>query len=614
MGSEKKNIYLRLFGLIKPFWAMVVISTFSALLYVAFNSMSVWLTATLLNNILSDFDKLLQQNEILKSSTSLSANEHLKLITNNLILKTSPLETLKTLSLSILFIFALKNIFLYFKNITLSFVQLKLIQIIRERVYAHLHSLSLTFFKKKQSGEITSIIINDVANMRLAFSTGFQKLLVEPVNILVMVILLFIINWQLALIALITIPVSAVIIIGIGRSIRRKSHRTAVSIAGITSIIGETISAMRIVKAFVMEHYEISKFNRETKSHFHLLFRRSRLRHIASPVTEIIGVIIGVVLLWTGGKAVLIDQSITSEDFIRFILILFSTFTPIRNLSNVNAQLQIGIASAERVFTILDTKPAIVNRPDAITKTGFESSIEFDKVHFSYMDSEEAPILSDISFTIKKGQVVALVGQSGSGKSTIADLIPRFYNVDKGSISIDGIDIRDISLASLRNLMGIVNQDTILFNDTIRNNIAYGNDSVSLEEIKKAAQASYALDFIEEMPNGFDTAVGEKGVKLSGGQRQRIAIARALLKNPPILILDEATSSLDTESEREVQSAMESLMVDRTALVIAHRLSTIVKADRILVLKNGKIIEQGTHKTLLATGGYYRQLFEMQFQ
>ncbi|MFQ6604079.1 MAG: ABC transporter ATP-binding protein [Fidelibacterota bacterium] len=593
---------------------MIAVSTFSALLYVAFNSMSVWLTATLLNNILSDFDKLIQQNEILKSSTSMSANDHLKLLTNSLILKSSPLETLRSLSLSILIIFTLKNIFLYLKNITLSFVQLKLIQIIRERVYAHLHSLSLTFFKKKKSGEITSIIINDVANMRLAFSTGFQKLLVEPVNVLVMVVLLFIINWQLALITLITIPVSAMIIVGIGKSIRRKSHRTAVSIAGITSIISETISAMRIVKAFVMERYEIAKFNRETKNHFVLLFRRSRLRHISSPVTELIGVLIGVVLLWTGGKAVLIDQSITSEDFIRFILILFSTFTPIRNLSNVNTQLQIGIASAERVFTILDTKPSIVNRPDAITKKGFESSITFDNVYFSYVETDEAPILSDISFTIKRGQIVALVGQSGSGKSTIADLIPRFYDVDKGRICIDGIDIRDISVPSLRNLMGIVNQDTILFNDSIRNNIAYGNESVSLDEIKAAAQASYALSFIEEMPDGFDTMVGEKGVKLSGGQRQRIAIARALLKDPPILILDEATSSLDTESEREVQRAMESLMVDRTALVIAHRLSTIVKADEILVLKDGKIIEQGTHVALLAAGGYYRHLFEMQFQ
>ncbi len=614
MKMGKKNIYLRLFSLIKPFWVIIVISTLSALLYVVFNSVSVWLTATLLNNILSDFDKLLQQNELLKSSTSLSANDHLKLITNNFILKSSPLETLKSLSLSILIIFALKNVFLYVKNITLSFVQLKLIQIIRERVYAHLHSLSLTFFKKKQSGEITSIIINDVANMRLAFSTGFQKLLVEPVNVLVMVSLLFIINWRLALIALITIPVSAMIIIAIGKSIRRKSHRTAISIAGITSIISETISAMRIVKAFVMEDYEISKFNRETKNHFILLFRRARLRHISSPTTELIGVLIGVVLLWTGGKAVLIEQSISSEDFIRFILILFSTFTPIRNLSNVNAQLQIGVASAERVFTILDTEPSIVNRPKAIVKTDFKSLIQFDKVHFSYAEAEGAPILTDISFTIDKGQVVALVGQSGSGKSTIADLIPRFYDVDSGRITIDGIDIRDITVPSLRNLLGIVNQDTILFNDSIRNNIAYGNDSVSLERIKAAAKASFALNFIEEMPEGFDTMVGEKGVKLSGGQRQRIAIARALLKDPPILILDEATSSLDTESEREVQKAMESLMVDRTALVIAHRLSTIVKADKILVLRNGKIIEQGTHVALLAAGGYYRQLFEMQFQ
>jgi len=612
--KNKKNIYIRLFGLVAPYWHIILISTISALLFVSINSLSIWLTASLLNNILSDFGDVIRDHEALRSLETLTLNDQLKVITNNFILKSTAYETLKYLSILLLIVFGLKNIFLYIKNVSLSFVQLKLIQFIRDKVYGHLHSLSLSYFKKKKAGEITSIIINDVANMRLALSTSFQKILIEPINIIVMVVLLFIINAKLALIAIITIPISGIVIVGIGKSIRRKSHRTAISIADITSIIGETVGAMRIVKAFVMKDYEIGKFNRETQRHFKLLFKRAKLRHVASPLTETIGVLIGIILLIVGGKSVLIDQGITSEDFIRFIFILFSTFTPIRNLSKVNTQLQIGIASAERVFTIIDDQSIISEKIDAMSMDSFTNSIEFDHISFSYPDSKDSPILENISFKINKGDTVALVGQSGAGKSTIADLIPRFYDTNSGHIYIDGIDVRDLKLDSLRNLMGIVNQDTILFNDTIKNNIAYGVENLPEEEIIKATEAAYALEFIENLPKGFNTIVGDKGVKISGGQRQRIAIARALLKNPPILILDEATSALDTESEREVQSAIEGLMADRTALVIAHRLSTIMNANSIIVLKEGQIIEAGTHEELLRQDGYYRQLFEMQFR
>ena len=324
------------------------------------------------------------------------------------------------------------------------------------------------------------------------------------------------------------------------------------------------------------------------------------------------GVIIGVVLLWYGGMEVLSNQGVSAEDFIRFIVILFSILGPIKQMSNVNLRIQVGAASAERIFELLDTPAEIVEKDDAVDLGEFKKAIEFDLVHFEYNDGDEL-VLDELSFTINKGEVVAMVGPSGSGKSTIADLIPRFYDVSTGSIKIDGHDLRDATLASIRGQMGIVTQEVILFNDTIRNNIAYAQPNVSDEAIRKAAEAANALEFIEQTPNGFDTLIGERGVNLSGGQKQRLAIARALLKNPPILILDEATSALDTESEKKVQKAIETLMKDRTALVIAHRLSTVQNADKIVVIEQGRVVETGTHSELYEKGGLYRRLYDIQF-
>ncbi len=609
--SAKTHVYRRLLSLVKSHIGLILLSTLAALIYVVLNSASIWLTATLLNNILTDFDELVRAHAHLKTEGLSNANDYLKFYTNEFILKTTPMETLKVLCITILVVFGLKNLFLYLKNITLAFVQLKMIQGIRDRLYEHLHSLSLTYFNKKQSGELTSIIINDVSHMRQALSTSFQKLFIEPINILMMVILLFVISWKLALIAILIIPVSGTVIVWIGRSIRRKSRRTASKIANITNIITETLSSIRIVKAFVMSDYEVNRFKKQTQHHFKLLYRRARLRHLAPPVTETIGVIIGAVLLWVGGREVLVTETITSEDFLRFILILFSTFTPVRNLSNVNANLQIGVASAERVFRIMDTRSELHDDPEGLTTIKLEKELRFDHVGFSYENGDDSTV-EDVSFSVEKGQIIALVGQSGAGKSTVADLIPRFYDVNSGSITIDGVDIRKYRLNTLRNLMGIVTQDTILFDDTILNNIAYGDTTIDLEKVTEAAKAANALEFIQELPDGFESRVGENGVNLSGGQKQRIAIARALLLNPPLLILDEATSSLDTESEREVQRAIESLLHHRTVIVIAHRLSTVVNADNIIVMQNGRILDQGKHDDLMGTCDYYNQLFTLQ--
>jgi len=573
--------------------------------------MSVWLTASLINNILSDFDKLVNEQTQFASSSLLTLNEKLKYWTNGLILRETAKETLQVLCIIILIIFLLKNVFLYLKNITLTIVQFRLITELRNKLYIHFHKLSLSFFNQHKSGELTSIVVNDVANMRQALTIGFQRIFVEPINIIAFTALLFIISWKLALIAITIIPLAGFVIVNISRSIRRKSRRTAVKIAGITNIITETLTSMRIVKAFAMEDYEVDRFSNETRNYYNLIFRRARLRSLAPPITETMGVIIGVALLWVGGTEVLNAQGLTSEDFIRFILIMFSGLQPIRSLSNVFAEIQVGAASAERVFVILDNPPTIVDEFDAVIIDTFENKILINDVSFKY-ESDDT-VLKNISFEIEKGSSVALVGSSGSGKSTLADLIPRFYDVNQGAIEIDGQDIRHVTLNSLRRLMGIVTQETILFNDTIKANIAYGQKDVDDKQVIAAATAANALEFIEELPEGLDTVIGEKGVKLSGGQRQRLAIARAIMKNPPILILDEATSALDTESERLVQEALGTLMTDRTVLVIAHRLSTVTNADKIIVLEKGQIKEMGTHDELIQKNGLYSNLYNIQF-
>ena len=593
-------------------WPYIVLSSASALLFVLLNGISIWLTATLINNILLDFDSILKAQAEWAAKESLTPNESLKYWTNLAILRETPAESLRVLCLTILFVFFIKNIFLYLKNILLYMVQLNIVKDIRDKLYIHIQGLSLGYFHKEKTGSITSTIINDVEQLQSSLSIAFQKLFVEPINILIFATLLFIISWKLALIAIIIVPLAGIAIIAIGKSIRRKSRRTQKKISHIMQILGETLSSIRIVKAFVNEKEEIKKFSKETANYLNLHLKRARLDLIAAPITESFGVVIGVILLWYGGTEVIMQKGLIPEDFIRFILILFSILGPIKQMSNVNIKIQAGAASAERIFRLLDTKPQIVEIKNPIDLDKFKTSLEFKDVHFEYQEGSEL-VLDSISFKINKGEVVALVGPSGSGKSTIADLIPRFYDATSGEITIDGNNIKNVSLSSLRNNMGIVTQEVILFNDSIRNNISYAQGDKSDDLIKEAAKAANALDFIENTPNGFETVVGERGVKLSGGQKQRIAIARALLKNPSILILDEATSALDTESEKKVQTAIESLMKDRTALVIAHRLSTVQKADKIIVIENGKVAETGSHETLFEKNGIYRRLYDLQF-
>mgnify|MGYP003388250489 FL=1 len=608
-----QSSHIRLFKIILTYWPLLIASSIAAIIFVLFNSASIWITATMINNVLIDFNALDAENSRLLALESLSANEKLKLFSNNLLLKKTAIDTVSAVCVALIAVFTFKNIALYIKNITLSIIQFKLIRDLRNKLYEHLHYLSLSYFNKNKSGKLTSVLVSDIDNMKNSLSTSFQKLFVEPINILTFLILLFIISPKLASIAITVVPLSGVIIFGIARSIRRRAARTQEQLAGITSVIAETLGSIRIVKAFAMKAYEVKRFSSETQKYYKLMLRKDILRLVSSPVSEIVGASIAALLLWVGARDVLLAQSITSEDFIRFILLLFSLFRPMKNLSNVFNELQNGLASADRVFSILDVKSDITNAPSALHIDSLKKDIVFKDVSFHYGNKDEE-VLSNINLSIKSGEIIALVGPSGGGKSTLVDLMPRFYDTIKGSISIDNNNIKDIDITSLRSLMGIVTQETFLFNDTVKANISYGVESIGYDTIKAAAVAANAHDFIEKLPDGYDTVIGERGVSLSGGQRQRVAIARALVKNPPILILDEATSSLDTESEKKVQQAIEKLMRNRTVIVIAHRLSTVHNADKIIVLDKGKIVDQGSHQELINRDGIYKQLYNMQFQ
>ena len=609
----KESSLKRLFKFVLAHWPFLILSTLAAFLFVIFNSASIWITATMINNILIDFNEMLVENQRLSSLSELTMNDRLKLFSNSLLLKDTAISTVSSVCVALIVVFSAKNISLYIKNVTLSIVQYRLIRDLRNKLYSHFHYLSLSYFNKNKSGELTAVLVNDIDNMRNSLSIMFQKLFVEPINIIILMSLLFIVSTKLALIALLIIPVSGIIIFGISHSIRRRSARSQAQLAGMTSMIAETIGSMRIVKAFATKGFEINRFAKETQKYYKLMLRRDRLRFVSSPVSETFGATIAALLLWVGARDVLVIESISSEDFLRFILLLFSLFQPLKNLTNVVNELQNGLASADRVFTIMDIKSDIQDVDSATEVNDLKNSLSFDNVSFSDGD-EKDKVLSNINFQINKGEILALVGPSGAGKSTLVDLIPRFYDTLGGSIKIDGKDIKKLKINSLRSLMGIVTQETFLFDDSVRANIAYGLENISDDKIKDAAIAANAHEFIKELPDGYNTIIGERGVSLSGGQKQRIAIARAIVKNPPILILDEATSSLDSESEKHVQSAIENLMSERTVFVIAHRLSTVHNANKILVLENGKIVQEGKHDELVNIDGLYKQLHKMQFR
>ncbi|QQS36320.1 MAG: ABC transporter ATP-binding protein [Ignavibacteriales bacterium] len=613
--------YFRILKYVKPYWKHLAVSIVCSLLFALMNGVSVYLTIPLLDTLFQESNR---QTEIQSTPVEESYNilpgwindikDGISQTFNEYVFSGDKLDALFRICLIVLFAFLAKNIFGYVQAYFLAFVEQGAMKDLRDEAYEHLHELPMSYFKQERVGNLISRITNDVNIVQGSISAAFLNMIREPFTIFVFLAIAISISWQLLLMALVVLPFTMLIITWIGLKLHKYSAIIQAKMADITSILQETISGVKIVKAFGMEKYENKKFKDETQNYFKLLLKITRVRNLSSPITEALSVVVGVFIIYYGGTLVLENNSITASEFLGFLFAIFQLMPPIKELSSINNRIQETSAAGERVFEIIDLEPAIKNKPGAIELTDFKDSIEFSSVSFHYEDSDEL-IIDGVSFKVKKGEVLALVGPSGGGKSTLVDLIPRFYLPSSGRILIDGNDINDLTINSLRSLMGIVTQETFLFNETVKNNIAYGDNQYPFDKIIEAAKTANAHNFILEMPNGYETIIGERGIKLSGGQRQRLSIARAILKNPSIMIFDEATSALDNESEMLVQEAIERMMINRTTFVIAHRLSTIRNATRIIVLDKGRIVQIGKHEELINdTNGLYRKFYEMQFR
>ncbi len=602
--------FWRFFSYIKPYKVSLILAVVSSLLFVLFNLISIILIMPFIDILFGKpVTAPVQQIEL----SIFNLKDYFTYKLGELTSDYSKIVLIKYLCILMIVVFFLKNLFTYLQTYFMATVEQGMIKDIRGALYSHFHKLPLSFFTEEKKGTLISRIINDVQIIKDSIVAVINSLFRDPALIISFSLVLFIYNWKLTLMIFLIVPVTGIILSKIGDSLKRKSTRSQESVAAVTSILDETFGAMRIVKAFNMEEYEIGRFNKAENKYFHLLTLLARGRALSSPITETIGVIAVAIILYIIGIDVLSgDSSMTPGGFIFYLAIFLQMMPSLKLLGQVYNSIKEGTAASERVFGILDIKPKILEIENARDINSFKGKIEFKNVSFKYEKSEL--ILSGINCTIPKGKIVAIVGPSGAGKSTFIDLIPRFYDVTGGAVLIDGIDVRELKIKSLRDLMGIVTQETILFNDTLYNNISYGSNTRSEEEIINAAKAANAHSFIEGFPEGYQSIIGDRGVKLSGGEKQRISIARALLKNPPILILDEATSSLDTESELLVQQAIERLMEGRTSIVIAHRLSTIKHADNILVINDGKIVEEGRSVDLLKHKGVYSKLYNMQFK
>ncbi len=509
----------------------------------------------------------------------------------------------------VVLLFFLKNFFGYLSSFFLTFLRNGVLRDLRDAMYKKILALPVAYFSEKRKGDTISRITADVNEVQTSFLSILELIVREPLTILFTIIAMLLMSAKLTLFVFLFLPVAGFIISIIGKKLKKQSNLAQEENGHFLSIVEETLSSLKIVKGFNAEDKFYNRFQESTNRLNHILNKLVNRQNMASPTSEFLGIFVIVIILWFGGNMVLVEESLDAATFIAFLGLAYNILTPAKQISKATYSVKKGDAAAERILTVLETPSTIVDAPDAIAKKSFDSEISIENINFSY-DTER--VLKDFSIRVPKGHTVALVGQSGSGKSTIANLITRFYDVNEGAIKIDGTDIRKIKKVSLRNLMGLVTQDSILFNDTIRNNVSLGKDNATDEEIIDALKIANAWEFVKDLPAGLETNIGDSGNKLSGGQKQRLSIARAVLKNPPVMILDEATSALDTESEKLVQKALENMMKNRTSVVIAHRLSTIQNADTIVVMQRGEIVEQGKHQELITANGTYKKLVEMQ--
>ncbi len=509
----------------------------------------------------------------------------------------------------VVLLFFLKNFFGYLSSFFLTFLRNGVLRDLRDAMYKKILALPVAYFSEKRKGDTISRITADVNEVQTSFLSILELIVREPLTILFTIIAMLLMSAKLTLFVFLFLPVAGFIISIIGKKLKKQSNLAQEENGHFLSIVEETLSSLKIVKGFNAEDKFYNRFQESTNRLNHILNKLVNRQNMASPTSEFLGIFVIVIILWFGGNMVLVEESLDAATFIAFLGLAYNILTPAKQISKATYSVKKGDAAAERILTVLETPSTIVDAPDAIAKKSFDSEISIENINFSY-DTER--VLKDFSIRVPKGHTVALVGQSGSGKSTIANLITRFYDVNEGVIKIDGTDIRKIKKVSLRNLMGLVTQDSILFNDTIRNNVSLGKDNATDEEIIDALKIANAWEFVKDLPAGLETNIGDSGNKLSGGQKQRLSIARAVLKNPPVMILDEATSALDTESEKLVQKALENMMKNRTSVVIAHRLSTIQNADTIVVMQRGEIVEQGKHQELITANGTYKKLVEMQ--